>query len=201
MFDIRNSLSEFGADPSRLLRFDEDGPELLPYATLVTARHNNSEYLDSVVAVYENNNEPLAFLIDESTLTNDDHLNGIRRLLAMRGDAPYMGVVALDDFRVYSIALDDRSLREVQVEWGERARDPGACFTLLENERPDAATAHSGWISNVVLSLLDTSMSTLIGPEVSHDDAISLIGRALFTRFLGDRDLLPKHMSDNSGVA
>lgn len=196
-FDIRNSLTEYGADPSGLLRFDEDNPELLPYATLVAARRNNPEYLDSVVAVYENNNEPLAFLIDESTLTSDDHLNGIRRLLAMRGDAPYMGVVALDDFRVYSIALDDRSLREVQVEWGERARDPGACFTLLENERPDVATAHSGWISNVVLSLLEASMSTLIGLEVSHDDAISLIGRALFTRFLGDRNLL----ENDGGVA
>ena len=67
MFDIRNSLIEFGADPSGLLLFDEDCPELLPYATLVTARRNNPEYLDSVVGVYENNNEPLVFLIDEST--------------------------------------------------------------------------------------------------------------------------------------
>src|SRR5690606_23733975 len=31
----------------------------------------------------------------------------------------------------------------------------------------------------------------LIGVGVSHGDAISLVGRALFARFLGDRDLLP----------
>ena len=112
-----------------------------------------------------------------------------------------MGVVVQDDFRIYSIALDDKSLREVQVEWGERASDPRSFFTLLENERPNAAIAHSGWISNVVLSLLDASMSLLIGLEVSHDDATSLIGRALFTRFLGDRNLLPESKLKSGGVA
>ena len=38
-------------------------------------------------------------------------------------------------------------------------------------------------------------MTRLIALEVSHEDAISLVGRALFTRFLGDRDLLPESMS------
>ncbi len=52
-------------------------------------------------------------------------------------------------------------------------------------------------ISNVVLSLLTGSISKLIAMRgVSNEDAISLVGRALFTRFLADRNLLPRGMSD-----
>jgi hypothetical protein len=36
---------------------------------------------------------------------------------------------------------------------------------------------------------------------VSNEDAISLVGRALFTRFLADRNLLPRNMSDASTTA
>ena len=38
MADIRASLAEFGADPSALRLLDDECPELLPYATLMTAR-------------------------------------------------------------------------------------------------------------------------------------------------------------------
>ena len=44
-------------------------------------------------------------------------------------------------------------------------------------------------------------MTDLIALEVSHGDAISLVGRALFTRFLGDRDLLPASMSQPETAA
>jgi len=36
---------------------------------------------------------------------------------------------------------------------------------------------------------------------VSDEDAISLVGRALFTRFLADRGLLPSNMSGADGAA
>ena len=71
----------------------------------------------------------------------------------------------------------------------------------LGNERPQAAITNRGGISNVVLRLLSASTTTLIKFDVSHDDAISLVGRALFTRFLGDRNLLPEGMSEPTTAA
>ncbi len=63
-------------------------------------------------------------------------------------------------------------------------------FTGLANERPGLAGKRP-WISDVVLNLLSTSIDDLIDElDVSSNDAISLVGRALFARFLGDRDLL-----------
>ena len=195
MTDIHASLTEFGADPSALRLLDDDCPELLPYATLVTARRSGHGNLGAVEAVYEWHDAPLVFLIDADSLEDDDHLQRIRRLLAMRGDAPYLGVVAPGSLHIYRIALDRKPLRQARVAWeyGEGAKN--ALFARLGNERPHAAITNSGWISSVVLRLLSGSMTSLIELNVSHEDAISLVGRALFTRFLGDRDLLPESMS------
>ena len=206
MADIRNplaeSLVEFGADPSSLHLLKEDGPELLPYATLTTARRNGDSTLGIVEAVYEWQGEPLIFLVDAQSLANDENderLKRIRRLLAMRGDAPYLGVVAPGNLRVYRIALDTKSAGQAQVDWGDRGDSGLALLPRLGNERPQAAIAHRSWISGVVLRLLDGSMSKLIDDfDVSDEDAISLVGRALFARFLADRDLLPEGKSETA---
>ena len=201
MVDLRASLAEFGADSSALRLLDDECPELLPYATLMTARRNRHGDLDAVEAVYEWQDTPLVFLIDADSLGGDDQLQRIRRLLAMRGDAPYLGVVAPGSLDVYRIALDRKSLRQARVVWEEGEGAKNTLFARLGNERPQAAITNSGWISNVVLRLLNGSMTRLIGLDVSHEDAISLVGRALFTRFLGDRDLLPKSMSQPETAA
>ena len=195
MVDIRATLTEFGADPAALRLLDDECPELLPYATLMTARGNGHGNLDAVEAVYEWQDAPLVFLIDADLLEDEDQLQRIRRLLAMRGDAPYLGVVAPGSLIVYRIALDRKSLPQARVSWEDRGSKKNTVFARLGNERPNAAITHSGWISNVVLRLLSGSMSSLIALDVSHEDAISLVGRALFVRFLGDRDLLPESMS------
>ena len=199
MVGMRASLAEFGADPSALRLLDDDGPELLPYATLLTARRAGDAVLGVVTAVYEWQGAPLLFLIDADSLSDDRQLRPIRRLLAMRGDAPYLGVVAPGLLSVYRIGLDRKSLGQARVGWedGDRA----TVFTRLGNGRPQAAITSRGWISNVVLNLLSRATTRLIELGVSHEDAISLVGRALFTRFLADRSLLPESMSEPATAA
>ena len=201
MADIRASLAEFGADPSALRLLDDECPELLPYATLMTARRNCDATLGIVEAVYEWQGAPLVFLIDADSLEDDGQLQRIRRLLAMRGDAPYLGVVAPSNLRVYRIALDRKSLRQARVGWKDGNGAKSTVFTRLGNLRPQAAITNRVWISNVVLSLLSGSTTRLVELEVAHEDAISLVGRALFTRFLADRSLLPEHMSEPGTAA
>ena len=196
MADMRASLAEFGADPSSLRLLDDESPELLPYATLMTARRNRHATLGIVEAVYEWQGTPLVFLIDADSLENDGQLQRIRRLLAMRGDAPYLGVVAPGSLRVYRIALDRKSLRQAWVGWEDGDGARSTVFARLGNERPQAAITNRGWISNIVLRLLSGSTTRLIELDASHEDAISLVGRALFTRFLADRSLLPEGMSE-----
>ena len=201
MSDMRASLAEFGADPTALHLLDDESPALLPYATLTAARRNGHAALGVVEAVYEWQDAPLVFLADADSLEGDGQLHRIRRLLAMRGDAPYLGVVAPGSLRVYRVALDRKSLQQARVGWEDGNGARSAVFARLGNERPQAAITDRGWISNVVLRLLDGSTTRLIELEVLHEDAISLVGRALFTRFLADRGLLPVGMSQPGTAA
>lgn len=195
MVDVSASLSGYGADPASLHLLDVDEPALLPYATLLAARRSNGSVLEAVSAVYEWQGAPLLFVVSEDALQTEHQLHQIRRLLAMRGDAPYLGVVAAGRLDVYSIALDKQSPQQARVDMG--GDDPSITMARLGNARPNAAIGHRGWISNVVLNLLTRSITRLIELEsVTHEDAISLVGRALFTRFLADRDLLPQRMGE-----
>ncbi len=196
MADITASLVDFGVDPAALRLFDADGPDLLPYATLLAARRSGNAVLSAISAVYEWQGAPLIFLIDADSLEGEGQLHRIRRLLAMRGDAPYLGVVAPGRLDVYLIALDKRSPQQAYVEVGGGNYEKYTTLAKLGNLRPRAAISQRGWISNVVLNLLTGSITRLIKlGGVSDEDAISLVGRALFTRFLADRSLLPNGMS------
>jgi hypothetical protein len=202
MTELAAVVAEFGARATDLHLFDADGPQLLPYATLVTARRSGHDVLATVSGVYEWQGAPLIFLIDNDTLVDGEHLRKVRRLLAMRGDAPYLGVVQPGRLEVYSIALDNKAPSEVEVDWGNSEDEKAIAFARLGNYRPNAAVSNRDWISNVVLKLLTGSISRLIISEsVGDDDAISLVGRALFTRFLADRGLLPSNVvGDDNGA-
>ncbi len=202
MADIAASLIDFGADPTALRLLDHDGPELLPYATLLMARRSGNTTLSVVEAVYEWQGAPLIFLVNADSLKDESQVHRIRRLLAMRGDAPYLGVIAPGCLDVYRIALDRKSLGQARVDWKEGDSPKSAVLARLGNIRPKAAIRQRSWISNVVLKLFTGSTTKLIGLEgVSDEDAISLVGRALFTRFLADRSLLPNDMSGTATAA
>jgi hypothetical protein len=181
---------------------DIDGPDLLPYATLLNARRAGNQVLDIVTAVYEWQGAPLMFMIDADELGDASQIHRIRRLLAMRGDAPYLGVVSPGRLEVYRIALDRKTLAQSRVRFTSDDGNFKGAFAYLANIRPQAAISQQGWISNVVLNLLTGSINSLIElGRISDEDAISLVGRALFTRFLADRSLLPAELTTSSPAA
>ncbi|WP_264802848.1 hypothetical protein, partial [Acetobacter fabarum] len=202
MADIATALVDFGADPAALRLLDSDGPDLLPYASLLTARQRGGDILGVVSAIYEWQGAPLIFLVDADSLQGDDQLHKIRRLLAMRGDAPYLGVIATGRLDVFRVALDRKSPAQARVDLGDGDNARSAAIARLGNIRPKAAINQSNWISNVVLNLLTGSITRLTELDgMSDEDAISLVGRALFTRFLADRGLLPSSVSDTNTAA
>ena len=167
----------------------------------MAARRAPQSALHIVEAIYEWQGTPLMFLIDADVLEDDPQLQRVRRLLAMRGDAPYLGVVEPGRLRVYRVALDNKTLQEARVTSVDQHGVASTLFPRLGNVRPEAGITNDGWISNVVLRLLSGSTRSLIEHHhVSHENAISLVGRALFTRFLADRSLLPEGMSE-PGIA
>lgn len=183
-------LEHYGADREGLCLFDDDKPSLLPYATLVAARHTADEDLRALLGVYEWQSTPLVFLVNGDEIRGDEHFRLIRRCIALRGDAPYLGVVRPGQLIIHRVSLDEDGqkaslLNNLPVE------DTRTIFPYLANFRPNLPS-HRKWISSIVLKLLrDTIRELRLYREVTDNDAISLTGRALFLRFLGDRKLLP----------
>jgi hypothetical protein len=198
------TLEKYGADLTARRLLGDDGPDLLPYATIVSARHSGDHDLDAVHAVYEWQDTPLIFLVDGDQLNGDSaQLHRIRRLLAMRGDAPYLGVVRTGQLTFYRVSLDANTVEDSRIPLNFAPGQERSIFAYLANERPGVAVSQHNWISQVVLKLLGESIDSLKkSKSVSDNDAISLVGRALFTRFLGDRDLLakPLKLDDASAI-
>jgi N-6 DNA Methylase len=190
--NVHQTLSRFGAESDSLRLFDHDAPQLLPYATLLTARAGRDENLAAVEGVYEWQDAPLIYLANADLLKGDpDRLSHVRRLLAMRGDAPYLGVVSPGRLEIYRVALDNRRPEQARVSLGLSRAEEFATLAFLGNNRP-SINNRASWILQVVLDLLTQSIDGLIDQcGISGDNAISLVGRALFTRFLADREMLP----------
>ena len=139
--------------------------------------------------IYEWQQQPLAFLIDGQLIESQEQLLRVRRLLAMRGGAPYLALIRQGGLTVYNVALDESTVEASRVKL-PKGMQPSQLVPYLSNMRPGGRTRHR-WIEQVVLSLLDDSITGLISNcFVPSTEAISLVGRALFVRFLADRGLL-----------
>lgn len=187
------TLSDHGASLEDLVRFDNDNADLLPYATLSAARQGGDADLAALVAVYEWQGSPLAFLVDATAIRDGKHLQAIRRRLALRGDAPYLAVVEAGRLAIHRIALDAAKPEKTRLAPTDLPEKPAA-FAYLANNRPGLEMRRR-WIADVVLTLLGKAIDALIEEAgIANDDAISLVGRALFARFLLDRKLLPPQL-------
>lgn len=194
MNELIATLAQYGADTGSDggLRWLNDAPEMLAYASLLSARHRDQQNLNALFGVYEWQGSPLVFLVNGSEITNDEQFQHIRRCIALRGDAPYLGVVRPGQLTIHRVALDKEDIKASRIK--DISEDDRIVFPALANSRPGTANANK-WISSIILKLLrDAIQSLLKCPAITRNDAISLAGRALFLRFLGDRDLLPTHL-------
>ncbi len=188
------TLAQYGADTSSDggLRLLADTPEMLSYANLLAARDREQGELNALFGVYEWQGSPLAFLVNGAEVADDDQFRRIRRCIALRGDAPYLGVVRPGQLTIHRVSLDtdgDQASRITGLP-----KECRTTFSVLANSRPGIAPFKK-WISGIILKLLRDAIRDLLEyPAIAPNDAISLAGRALFLRFLGDRDLLPNHL-------
>ena len=200
MSALAQALQPLGADAEAIRTFDDDGPNLLPNASMLTVRTRSHSELSYIEGVYEWQNEPLIFLVSGDRLNDDlDLLNRLRRLIAMRGDAPYLGVYRSGSLDVYQVSLDANAPNQARVNLALQQAEKASTFAYLANKRPGVAPGQRQWISQVILNLLELSLDHLKKVSaIADDDAISLVGRALFARFLADRNLIPKTVATNA---
>ena len=194
---IASCVEKFGGEPRTLVDLNKPTWTNLKYSTIVSAKQGGHQPLDLVRAVYEWQHNPIMYMVEGGKSVTNEKLKNLRRILAMRGDTPYLGVAYTDQLKIYNLGLDDEPLKHARVQLTGGKENKAATIAELSNCRPDSTVNDEKWISNVILNLLNDTIDRLIQIEKfsNYDVAISLVGRALFARFLADRNLIPDNLT------
>lgn len=145
-------------------------------------------------AVAEAQGRPLLFFVSESRLAvspseQDTQLNTLRRQLACRGDRAYLAVVRPGELSVTPVSLSARTPAWRNYEAG--SAEAVTFFPRLALGHYDGAgePAHADFVFVEMFNLLEQSADRL-ARHTKRPDVLSLVGRALFFRFLRDRQVV-----------
>lgn len=155
-------------------------------------------------AVIEVNGQPLIYLIRQDYLGTQAEakfdLEEVIRTLACRADARFLGVITPGVITIYPIAfvgdIPDaiNSFEFSEANFAIRDFLTGAEWPSFDGKKSRKAKADEHWLDAFLLKLLNSAAETLresfTKNELSDASVISLIGRALFSRFLTDRNIV-----------
>lgn len=197
---IPERLALFGVPRDTIIALDDAlSAESLPYAAILKARRA-ATFLRHVRSVVTWQGEPLAYIADAAGIA-DEEASSLRLALALRGDAPYLGLLDGGRLTVLRLGWDDKSITDATLTtFDDTAPDKALwAYSALSAGWEDSAATKKAQADRVEITqhirgLLEGALEVLIGKEgdgLSPEDGLSLVGRALFLRFLADRGLLP----------
>ncbi|MGE3752765.1 MAG: N-6 DNA methylase [Planctomycetota bacterium] len=165
-------------------------PDHIPYLDLMREGRAGAPRPDVAV---EFQGSPVAYVVDATS--RDADLAGLallHRTLVYRADAPYMVVVEPGRLVVHALSLKD-AVAPFEAGVHFKRDDPGSASAFqrlaMEPEGLPLASPEQE-VHELLFSLLTKSIGRLTAAGVSAEDAVSLTGRALFTRFILDRGIL-----------
>src|SRR5450830_274035 len=175
------------------------------------ASYRNIRYLDLLHAksdshlpdaVIEVNGQPLMYLMRQDYLGSQANskfnLGETIRTLACRADARFLGIVTPGTISIYPIEISGsipdtiKSFDDSDSDFAIRDFLTGAEWPSLNKTRSTKTEEH--WLDAFLLALLNGAAEALregfSKDQLSDASVISLIGRALFSRFLVDREIV-----------
>lgn len=193
--DLKTELPKYGLTESNIRLFDApESPDLLDYLDLTKPQEQRKrkELLPDGVA--ESQGRPLLFFVNESRLSippkeKEAKFRQLRRILACRGDRTYLARVRPGELSVIPVSLSD-----ITPEWKLYHASSGEAITFFSRlaqgqfdgeGEPDEADFVFKEMFNLLKEGADRLVD-LIGPA----NVLSLLGRALFFRFLCDRNII-----------
>jgi len=192
IMNLKNELQTYGISHRSIRLFGGAAqPEVLDYLDLVEPRGPLATSLDGVA---ESQGRPLLFFVNESRLAQaapekEEQLQQMRRSLACRGDRTYLARVRLGELLVSPVSLADR-----KAHWELYKAGSGQALTFFSRlalgyydgkGKPDDAD----FVFKQMLHALESGIDR-ITQQIGWTDVLSLVGRALFFRFLCDRQIV-----------
>jgi len=170
-----------------LLRPDVLTPDHLDFMGLIREAYHHKSVPDAVIM---HNNQPFAYILDakRADIVFEKQIHEIARLLALRADAPYLVLVRPGIVQVYS--LNNLSTRRKPVIEAEDL-NPALLAKLTTGMFSSDIKNRGRDVHDLMLSLLNSVTEHLIRIRgLKSSEALALVGRALFMRFLNDRGIL-----------
>ena len=171
-------------------------PELIDYLNLLDSYPQDQKVLlpDGVV---ENQGRPLLFFVNESKLADisdtrrPQEISHLRRTLACRGDRTYLAVICPGTIEVIPVSLSDKKSPTWKI-YRAGTEEAQTFFSKLAMGRCTdfPSSAEIDFVFSEMFQLVDKTASRLDQLKIKRSDTISLIGRALFFRFLMDRNIV-----------
>lgn len=164
-----------------------------------------SEYLDLLPrkntvtpdAVGELRDRPLLYFVHCDRLSSDakqnsHELHALRRALGSRGERAYLAIVESGVVRVVPVSLESK-----KDDWKIYDTNDPQTATLfsrlaLGDHAGEGSPAEPDYVFEKMFELLDNVARKLAEGKsrLDRSDVLSLVGRALFLRFLGDRGIV-----------
>jgi hypothetical protein len=194
--NLKAELQNYGVSHHSVRVFGASArPDQLDYLDLIEPRGSGGVFPDGVA---ESQGRPLLFFVNESRLTQsqtekDTQLRHLRRSLACRGDRAYLARVRPGELLVTPVGLADRA-----AHWQAYTTGSGESLTFFSRlalghfdgkGKPDDAD----FIFKEMLRVLESGIDR-ITQEIGWTDVLSLVGRALFFRFLRDREIVTEEV-------
>jgi type I restriction-modification system DNA methylase subunit len=194
--NAHSELEQYGIS-SRSVRalHDTPSPDLLDYLDLVEPRSSDTSGPAEVFpdTVAESQGRPLLFIVNESRLAqppNEQQLDTLRRKLACRGDRAYLARLRPGELLVVPVSLEDKT-----PEW--QLYQPGTpqaltFFARLAHGHYDGQgdPKEADYVFSAMFKLVWSVADRLAALHLKRVDVLSLMGRALFFRFLCDRGVV-----------
>lgn len=178
---ILKELTAYGALPSQLV--DLGGKENWRQLSYLDLRAESPGWRHPVVV--ENNGRPCVHVFNAPEGATSEDVGRWCWRIALRGDGAWIGVLEPGRLRVFRADVSRDSVKPHEVE--SAARGQWALPRFLN----DVSAGQDDLARRRYLTkLLDTSAREATDRGLSQTDALSLVGRGLFWRFLYDRNLL-----------
>lgn len=180
------------------LRPSSLSPEHLDFVGLVRA---GEQHRFSPEAVVLHEGQPFIYVVDhqETRGISERELRANMQYLGLRADAPYVAIVRPGAVQVYALG----SIREESTPILESAQlEPALLARLVAGVLPPQKDKNTAFGAHeLMLGLLNAVTDNLVRVRgINPSEALALVGRALFMRFLGDRSIV-KSEAPIPGVA
>lgn len=195
-------LAALGASESNIRWLNKPSARSIHYLDLIEPARSGPSHrpAHSPSAVVEFEGQPLLYVMDNRTLVNgvgigDDEIAQMLRLLACRGDPAYLAVLEYGRVVIHPVSLIKHKVSSgVPLDlslMGQRS----LIQDLVAETIPGlpGRDVRRAAVHDLLFRLLSHATDHLLETRAlcgRHDDVLALVGRALFARFLIDRDIM-----------